>query len=305
MESFIIIFFITIFGLLGTFLALNNWYCIVKWVILCRRNPRLRNRSDGVTPLFGGLFLSIALMLLGMGFPHLFPIKLVWLGFVIDYGSLPSIFIIPFLDLLLKGSKGKKGSSKPREPYCREIQIDFPLLLETETELRLICSATDMPPRNADFLQEACGSTLYSETKCQKIAQVQSPQKANWWNFFRHRNDVNFWQIEVKYTIPRPYKLDKLRKLIACYIREDDDVWTQFHEAADLQRLLKSCTTFREVLALGCLAGWWESPADTSCHLPQLTEATITEDDIRQAGEDGSHGGDSVFCCTIDNKNAK
>ena len=64
MESFIIIFFITIFGLLGTLLALNNWYCIVKWVILCRRTPRLRNRGNGVTPLLGGFFLSIALMLL-------------------------------------------------------------------------------------------------------------------------------------------------------------------------------------------------------------------------------------------------
>ena len=285
MESFFIIFLITIFGLLGTFITLNNWYCIVEWVILCRRTPRLRNRGNGVTPLLGGLFLSIALMLLGTGFLHIFPMKLVWLGFVIDYGSLPSIFIIPFLDLLLKGNKGKKGSSKPREPYCREIQIAVPLLLETETELRLICSAADMPPRDADFLQEACGSILYGETDCQKIAQVQSQQKQNWWNRLLHRNSIDFWQVEVEYTIPRPYKLDKLRKLIARYIREDDDVWTQFHEATDLQRLLKSCANFREILALGCLSGWWEVPADNSCHLPRLNEDTITEADIRQAAE--------------------
>lgn len=285
MESFFIIFLITIFGLLGTFITLNNWYCIVEWVILCRRTPRLRNRGNGVTPLLGGLFLSITLILLGIGFPHLFPLKLVWLGFVIDYGSLPSIFIIPFLDLLLKGNKGKKGSSKPREPYCREIQIAFPLLLETETELRLICSAADLPPRDADFLQEACGSILYGETDCQKIAQVQSQQKQNWWNRLLHRNSIDFWQVEVEYTIPRPYKLDKLRKLIARYIREDDDVWTQFHEATDLQRLLKSCANFREILALGCLAGWWDPPANNSRHLPQLNEDTITEADIRQAAE--------------------
>lgn len=285
MESFFIIFLITIFGLLGTFITLNNWYCIVEWVILCRRTPRLRNRGNGVTPLLGGLFLSITLILLGIGFPHLFPLKLVWLGFVIDYGSLPSIFIIPFLDLLLKGNKGKKGSSKPREPYCREIQIAFPLLLETETELRLICSAADLPPRDADFLQEACGSILYGETDCQKIAQVQSQQKQNWWNRLLHRNSIDFWQVEVEYTIPRPYKLDKLRKLIARYIREDDDVWTQFHEATDLQRLLKSCSNFREILALGCLAGWWDPPANNSRHLPQLNEDTITEADIRQAAE--------------------
>lgn len=285
MESFIIIFFITIFGLLGAFIALNNWYCIVEWIILCRRNHRQRNRDDGATPLLGGLFLSIALLLLGQGFPHIFPLELAWLGLVIDYGSLPSMIILPFLNVLLRQNKGKKGSSKPRGPYCSEIQISFPLLLKTETELRLICSAADLPPRDADFLQEACGSILYGETDCQKVAQVQSPQKLSWWNRLRRRNNVDFWQVEVEYTTPRPYKLDKFRKLIACYIREDDDVWTQFHEAVDLQRLLKSCTTFREILALGCLAGWWDPPADNSRHLPQLNEDTITEADIRQAAE--------------------
>ena len=285
MESFFIIFLITIFGLLGTFITLNNWYCIVEWIILCRRNPRQRNRGDGVTPLLGGLFLSIALLLLVQGVPHIFPLKLVWLGFVIDYGSLPSIIILPFLNVLLRQNKGKKGASKPRGPYCREIQIAFPLLLETETELRLICSAADLPSRDADFLQEACGSILYGETDCQKVAQVQSQQKQNWWNRLLHRNSIDFWQVEVEYTIPRPYKLDKLRNLIARYIREDDDVWTQFHEAVDLQRLLKSCTTFREILALGCLAGWWEPPANNSRHLPQLNEDTITEADIRHAAE--------------------
>ncbi len=285
MESFFIIFLITIFGLLGTFITLNNWYCIVEWIILCRRNPRQRNRGNGVMPLLGGLFLSIALLLLVQGFPHIFPLKLVWLGFVIDYGSLPSIIILPFLDVLLRQNKGKKGASKPRGPYCREIQIAFPLLLETETELCLICSSADLPSRDADFLQEACDSILYGETDCQKIAQVQSPQKLSWWNHLRRRNNVDFWQVEVEYTTPRPYKLDKLRKLIARYIREDDDVWTQFHEAVDLQRLLKSCTTFREILALGCLAGWWEPPANNSRHLPQLNEDTITEADIRQAAE--------------------
>lgn len=285
MESFIIIFFITIFGLLGTLITLNNWYCIVEWIILCRRNPRQRNRGDGVIPLLGGLFLSTALLLLGQGFPHIFPLELVWLGLVIDYGSLPSMIILPFLNVLLRQNKGKKGSSKPRGPYCSEIQINFPLLLKTETELRLICSAADLPPRDADFLQEACGSILYGETDCQKVAQVQSPQKLSWWNRLRRRNNVDFWQVEVEYTTPRPYKLDKFRKLIARYIREDDDVWTQFHEAVDLQRLLKSCTTFREILALGCLAGWWAPPANNSRHLPQLNEDTITEADIRQAAE--------------------
>ena len=161
----------------------------------------------------------------------------------------------------------------------------LPLLQETETELRLICSSADLPPRDADFLQDAPGSILHGESDFQKITQVLSPRQPGWWNRLRHRNDVDFWQIEVEYTTPRPSKPDKLRKLLASYIREDDDIWTQFHDAPDLQRLLKSCTSFREILALGCLAGWWEIPTNNVFNLPLLNEDRITEADIRQAAK--------------------
>ena len=49
--------------------------------------------------------------------------------------------------------------------------------------------------------------------------------------------------------------------------------------------LLKSCTSFREILALGCLAGWWEIPTDNVFNLPLLNEDSITEADIRQAAK--------------------
>jgi hypothetical protein len=285
MGTVFIIFVASILTLVGALIALLNWCSIIDYVLTCRRNPRYANRGVDFIPLFGGLLLTGALLILVRGFPHIFSPKILWLGLVLDYGTLPAIIITPMQDLLLKRIIRKKSTPKPRGPYCRKIQLPFPLLLETEAELRLICSAAELPPRDADFLQDAPGSILHGESDFQITAQVHSPHQPGWWNRLRHRNDTDFWQIEVEYTIPRPCKPDKLRKLLARYIREDDDIWTQFHDGPDLQRLLKSCASFREILALGCLAGWWEIPADNVFNLPLLNEDTITEADIRQAAD--------------------
>jgi hypothetical protein len=285
MDTVVIIIAATILSLIGSIIALLNWCSIIDYVLTCRRNPRYANRGVDFIPLLGGLLLTCALGILVRGFPHIFSPKILWLGLVLDYGTLPAIIITPMQDLLLKRIIRKKSTPKPRGPYCRKIQLPFPLLLETEAELRLICSTAELPPRDADFLQDAPGSILHGESDFQIIAQVHSPHQPGWWNRLRHRNDTDFWQIEVEYTIPRPCKPDKLRKLLARYIREDDDIWTQFHDGPDLQRLLKSCASFREILALGCLAGWWEIPANNAFNLPQLNEDTITEADIRQAAD--------------------
>ncbi len=285
MGTVVIIIAATILSLIGSIIALLNWCSIIDYVLTCRRNPRYANRGVDFIPLIGGLLLTGALLILVRGFPHIFSPKILWLGIVLDYGTLPAIIITPMQDLLLRRIIRKISTPKPRGPYCREVQLPFPLLLETEAELRLICSAADLPPRDADFLQDAPGSILHGEFHCQKIAQLHTPRKPSWWNRLRHRNDVDFWQIEVEYTIPRACKTEKLRKLIARYIREDDDIWTQFHDAPDLQRLLKSCTSFREILALGCLAGWWEIPTNNVFNLPLLNEDSITEADIRQAAK--------------------
>ena len=285
MGTVVIIIAATILSLIGSIIALLNWCSIIDYILTCRRNPRRANRGPDCIPIIGGMLLTCALVILVRGFPHIFSPKILWLGIVLDYGTLPAIIITPMQDLLLRRIIRKKNTPKPRGPYCREIQLPFPLLLETETELRLICSAADLPPRDADFLQDAPGSILHGESDSQKITQVLSPRQPGWWNRLRHRNDVDFWQIEVEYTTPRPGKPDKLRKLLASYIREDDDIWTQFHDAPDLQRLLKSCTSFREILALGCLAGWWEIPADNVFNLPLLNEDSITEADLRQAAK--------------------
>ena len=112
------------------------------------------------------------------------------------------------------------------------------------------------------------------------MARIRNNYENSFWNRLRHRHDADFWAAEVEYTTARPCKPEKLIRLMARLVRQDDDVWTQFHEAKDLLRLLKSCTGFAELLALGALVGWWENPAPG---FPSLQEADISVDDIRHA----------------------
>ena len=196
MGTVFIIFVAGILTLVGALIALLNWCSIIDYVLTCRRNPRYANRGVDFIPLFGGLLLTCALLILVRGFPHIFSPKILWLGLVLDYGTLPAIIITPMQDLLLKRIIRKKSTPKPRGPYCRKIQLPFPLLLETEAELRLICSTAELPPRDADFLQDAPGSILHGESDFQIIAQVHSPHQPGWWNRLRHRNDTDFWQSE-------------------------------------------------------------------------------------------------------------
>lgn len=203
-------------------------------------------------------------------------------GLLIDYGSIPNLIITPLLEFLFGLKETPKGAT-PRGPYCREIQLPFPLILMGEDEIpQLICTPAELPRMDADFLQEAPGSTLYSEGLCQRIVRVHTQHKPTFWNRLRHRNDVDFWAAEVEYTSARPCKPEKLIRQMARLVRQDDDVWTQFHEAKDLLRLQKSCTGFTDLLALGGLVGWWENTTPAN-GIPGLKEDDLSEDDVRQA----------------------
>ncbi len=266
-----------------------------KW-----QNPRSKAETC-IAPFLDGLLLTSGIGILGCALleyfvPILKPVA-AWAGhpgvaavvalagFLIDYGSVPNLIITPLLDFLF-GLRNAPKVTTPRGPYCRELQLSFPLLLVGEDEIpRLICNPAELPERDADFLQEAPGSSLYSNGCCQRIARVHTPHKPTLWNRLRHRNDVGFWAAEVEYTTPRPYKPEKLLRLMARLVRADDDVWTQFHEAPELLKLLKNCHGFAELLTLGCLAGWWENTTPDN-GLPSLNEESITEEDIRRAAAD-------------------
>lgn len=297
MENIFIIGFACLFLLPGGLIALLNWANICIWVWEKWRNNRYR-KDTAIVPFLGGLLLSGGIAILVNVFPeYAVPVlkHMTWAGrpgiaaalaltgFLIDYGSIPNLIITPLLGFLFELRKAP-GASTPRGPYCRELQLPYPLLLVGADDIpRLFCSAAELPPKDADFLREAPGCRLYADGLCQQIVRVHSPRKPNLWNRLRHRKAVAFWAAEAEYTTPRPYKPEKLRKLMARLIREDDDVWTQFHEGRDLLRLLKTCTSFPELLALGSLAGWWETSAANG--LPTLKEDEITEADIRKAAQ--------------------
>lgn len=299
MGTVFIICFACLFLIPGLLIALLNWANISIWVWEKWQNPRSKAETC-IAPFLGGLSLSCGIGILVLGLPEYsvpllknmvgvagdFGVELAGAlalaGFLIDYGSVPNLIITPLLDFLF-GLRNAPKVTTPRGPYCRELQLSFPLLLVGEDELpRLICSPDELPERDADFLLEAPGSTLYSDGFCQRIARVHSPRKTSFWNRLRHRKDVAFWAAEVEYTTPRSYKTEKLLRLMARLVRADDDVWTQFHEAPELLKLLKNCHGFAELLTLGCLAGWWENTTPNN-GLPSLNEESITEEDIRRA----------------------
>ena len=298
MEKIFCISFSCLFLIPGVLLSLLNWGNICIWVWEKWRNPR-RWREDCIVPFLGGLCLLGGLSILAAGVPELFVSllqKLGWsdnphvisalaagLGLLIDYGSIPHLIITPLLGFILHLREKPAPKRKPRGPYCRQLQLTFPLLLVGEDEIpQLISAPSELPKKNADFLLEAPGSTLYTEGLCQKVVRVHSLHKPNLWNRLRHRNDENFWAVEVEYTPQRTYGIKKLLNQMARLVRADDDVWTQFHEAHDLLQLLKNCTTFAEFLALGSLAGWWSESASVA-NLPSLKEDDITQGDIYEA----------------------
>ncbi len=300
METIFFICFACLFLVPGVLVALLNWANISIWVWEKWSNPRSKAETC-IAPFLGGLLLSSGIGILTLGLPeysHSLLMNMVGVGvpgmvvvvatplagFLIDYGSIPNLIITPLLDFLFRLKETPKTAT-PRGPYCRELQLSFPLLLVGEDEIpQLICTPAELPERDADFLQEAPGSSLYSNGLCQRIARVHSPHKPTFWNRLRHRKDVGFWAAEVEYTTPRPYKPEKLLRLMSRLVRADDDVWTQFHEAPELQKLLKSCNGFAELLVLGCLVGWWENTSPGN-GLPSLHEKAITAEDIRRASD--------------------
>lgn len=298
MGTIFIICFACLFLVPGMLIALLNWANISIWVWEKWHNPRSRAETC-IAPFLGGLLLTGGIVILTHGLPEyshpllknmvgagmpgmVVAVATALAGFLVDYGSIPNLIITPLLEFLFRLRESPK-TAIPRGPYCRELQLSFPLLLVGEDEIpHLICTPAELPERDADFLQEAPGSSMYSNGLCQRIARVHSPHKPTFWNRLRHRKDVGFWVAEVEYTTPRPYKPEKLFRLMSRLVRADDDVWTQFHEAPELLKLLKSCNGFAELLALGCLAGWWENTMLDN-GLPSLNEETITEEDIRRS----------------------
>ena len=170
MGTVFIICFACLFLIPGLLIALLNWANISIWVWEKWQNPRSKAETC-IAPFLGGLLLTSGIGILGCALPEYFvpilkPVA-AWAGhpgvaavvaltgFLIDYGSVPNLIITPLLDFLF-GLRNAPKVTTPRGPYCRELQLSFPLLLVGEDEIpRLICNPAGLPERDADFLQEA------------------------------------------------------------------------------------------------------------------------------------------------------
>lgn len=104
--------------LLGLILVFANWYAIIEWVLTIRKNPRY-NRGDAAIPLFGGILLSVGILLLHSGFGAVIPLWSAALGLIIDYGSLPMAILSP---LLYRWSEQRKAAAKSsgKAARCRK-----------------------------------------------------------------------------------------------------------------------------------------------------------------------------------------
>lgn len=150
----------------GLLLALLNWCNIGLWVWEKWRKPR-KYVETCIVPFLGGMFLTAAFSILVLGLPEYStpllkdlgavlgvkgaPLVVPLAGFLLDFGSIPNLIITPLLGFLF-GLKQAPGRATPRGPYCREIQLPFPLILVGEDEIpQLICSPAGLPRMDADF----------------------------------------------------------------------------------------------------------------------------------------------------------
>ncbi len=92
-------------------MALLNWYYKIAWIYRRINNPHYK-QPDGVTPFIGGILLAVGIIFLLYGLPDELvkgKLWLVWLPWIVDYGSIPYVILTLPLGLLL--SKKRKVAS--------------------------------------------------------------------------------------------------------------------------------------------------------------------------------------------------
>ena len=118
MSEIICICIGVIFLSVGGLMALLNWYLIIAWIYRRINNPQYKKHS-AVTPFIGGILLAFGVIFLLCGLPYELvkgKMWLVWLPWIVDYGSIPSVILSLPLGLLpskkRKVASDKKGVSQ-------------------------------------------------------------------------------------------------------------------------------------------------------------------------------------------------
>jgi len=99
-------------------MALLNWYHVIVWIYRRINNPHYK-KPDGVTPFIGGILLAVGIIFLLCALPDELvkgKLWLVWLPWIVDYGSIPSVVLSLPLGLMLSKKRkvptNKKGVSQ-------------------------------------------------------------------------------------------------------------------------------------------------------------------------------------------------
>lgn len=113
------------------------------------------------------------------------------------------------------------------------------------------------------------GSNCYMDGAHCRIIGITSPRKGTFLESLLHRSHPAYWDVQVEMTTPKEYELDIIKMELMQAVEEDDQNLTEYYSPECITYLINRCTTFAEILVVGCLTGMWDAAASTS-HLPAL-----------------------------------
>lgn len=151
----------------------------------------------------------------------------------------------------------------------------FPLILiknSTSAYPELITAPWQLGQPGLDVLQkqhEWVGSNCYTEDGHYRITDVNSKRKGRFWESLLHRSNNAYWDVQVETTKFRDYELDVVKMELMQAVEEDEMSLTEFYSPQCITYLINRCSSFAEILVVGCLTGMWDAETSTA-HLPAL-----------------------------------
>lgn len=174
----------------------------------------------------------------------------------------------------------------------------FPLILiknGKDAYPELITAPWQLGQPGLDVLQKRdiwIGSSCYMDGIHNRIIDVKSCRKGGFLESLLHRNDSSYWNIQIEMTIPKGYDLDLIKMELMQAVEQDDMNLTEFYSPACITYLINRCSSFAEILVVGCLTGMWNADS-SSAHLPALVPAENNRDCIPCVTSPGYSG---PFC---------
>lgn len=151
----------------------------------------------------------------------------------------------------------------------------FPLILiknGKDAYPELITAPWQLGQPGLDVLQKRdswMGSNCYMDGLFSRITNVSSKRKGRFWESLLHRADAAYWDVQVEMTMLKDYDLDVIKMELMQAVEQDDMNLTEFYSPECITYLINRCSSFAEILVVGCLTGMWDAQNSTA-HLPAL-----------------------------------